>query len=91
MRFRQLGPNNHYRMVNLSLFFVIGLGTMASQTALRLAMKGHKVTIFNRDRFKAWLSWCGMLSCEEVTTMHPNGAFTTVTNRKMAIIHFRLS
>ena len=32
---------------------VIGLGMMGSQIALRLALKGHKVTAFNRDRSKA--------------------------------------
>jgi 3-hydroxyisobutyrate dehydrogenase len=32
---------------------VIGLGMMGSQIALRLALKGHKVTVFNRDRSKA--------------------------------------
>jgi 3-hydroxyisobutyrate dehydrogenase len=32
---------------------VIGLGVMGSQIALRLALKGHKVTVFNRDRSKA--------------------------------------
>jgi 3-hydroxyisobutyrate dehydrogenase len=32
---------------------VIGLGLMGSQIALRLALKGHKVTVFNRDRSKA--------------------------------------
>ena len=32
---------------------VIGLGMMGSQIALRLAVKGHKVTVFNRDRSKA--------------------------------------
>jgi 3-hydroxyisobutyrate dehydrogenase-like beta-hydroxyacid dehydrogenase len=31
---------------------VIGLGMMGSQIALRLALKGHKVTVFNRDRSK---------------------------------------
>lgn len=32
---------------------VIGLGMMGSQIAVRLALKGHKVTVFNRDRSKA--------------------------------------
>jgi 3-hydroxyisobutyrate dehydrogenase-like beta-hydroxyacid dehydrogenase len=32
---------------------VIGLGMMGSQIVHRLALKGHKVTIFNRDRSKA--------------------------------------
>ena len=32
---------------------VIGLGMMRSQMALRLALKGHEVTVFNRDRSKA--------------------------------------
>ena len=32
---------------------VIGLGMMGSQIALRLARKGHKITVFNRDRSKA--------------------------------------
>ena len=32
---------------------VIGLGMMGSQIALRLALKGHKITVFNRDRSKA--------------------------------------
>ena len=32
---------------------VIGLGMMGSQIALRLALKGHKVSVFNRDRSKA--------------------------------------
>jgi 3-hydroxyisobutyrate dehydrogenase len=32
---------------------VIGLGMMGSQIALRLAWKGHKVTVFNRDKSKA--------------------------------------
>jgi 3-hydroxyisobutyrate dehydrogenase len=32
---------------------VIGLGMMGSQIALRLARKGHKVNVFNRDRSKA--------------------------------------
>ena len=32
---------------------VIGMGMMGSQIALRLAVKGHKVTVFNRDRSKA--------------------------------------
>jgi 3-hydroxyisobutyrate dehydrogenase len=31
---------------------VIGLGMMGSRIALRLALKGHKVTVFNRDRSK---------------------------------------
>jgi 3-hydroxyisobutyrate dehydrogenase-like beta-hydroxyacid dehydrogenase len=31
---------------------VIGLGMMGSHIALRLALKGHKVTVFNRDRSK---------------------------------------
>jgi 3-hydroxyisobutyrate dehydrogenase len=31
---------------------VIGLGMMGSQIALRLAHKGHKVTVFNRDKSK---------------------------------------
>lgn len=31
---------------------VIGLGMMGSQIALRLALKGHNVTVFNRDRSK---------------------------------------
>ena len=32
---------------------VIGLGMMGSSIATRLAMKGHKITVFNRDRSKA--------------------------------------
>ena len=32
---------------------VIGLGMMGSPIATRLAMKGHKITVFNRDRSKA--------------------------------------
>jgi 3-hydroxyisobutyrate dehydrogenase-like beta-hydroxyacid dehydrogenase len=32
---------------------VIGLGMMGSQIALRLSLKGHKITVFNRDRSKA--------------------------------------
>jgi 3-hydroxyisobutyrate dehydrogenase len=32
---------------------VIGLGMMGSQIAVGLALKGHKVTVFNRDRSKA--------------------------------------
>ena len=32
---------------------IIGLGMMGSQIALRLALKGHKITAFNRDRSKA--------------------------------------
>jgi len=32
---------------------IIGTGMMGSKIALRLAQKGHKVTIFNRDRHKA--------------------------------------
>jgi 3-hydroxyisobutyrate dehydrogenase len=32
---------------------IIGTGMMGSQIALRLAQKGHKVTVFNRDRSKA--------------------------------------
>jgi 3-hydroxyisobutyrate dehydrogenase len=32
---------------------IIGLGMMGSQIALRLAQKGHKVTVFNRDKSKA--------------------------------------
>ena len=32
---------------------VIGLGMMGSPIATRLAMKGHKTTVFNRDRSKA--------------------------------------
>jgi 3-hydroxyisobutyrate dehydrogenase len=32
---------------------VIGLGMMGSEIALRLALKGHKVNVFNRDRSKA--------------------------------------
>lgn len=31
---------------------VIGLGMMGSQIALRLALKGHKVIVFNRDKSK---------------------------------------
>ena len=31
---------------------VIGLGMMGSQIANRLALKGHKVTVFNRDKSK---------------------------------------
>jgi 3-hydroxyisobutyrate dehydrogenase len=31
---------------------IIGLGMMGSQLALRLAQKGHKVTVFNRDKSK---------------------------------------
>jgi 3-hydroxyisobutyrate dehydrogenase len=32
---------------------IVGTGKMGSQIALRLAQKGHKVTVFNRDRSKA--------------------------------------
>jgi 3-hydroxyisobutyrate dehydrogenase len=32
---------------------IVGTGLMGSQIALRLAHKGHKVTVFNRDRSKA--------------------------------------
>jgi 3-hydroxyisobutyrate dehydrogenase-like beta-hydroxyacid dehydrogenase len=32
---------------------VIGMGVMGSQIALRLALKGHKITAFNRDKSKA--------------------------------------
>src|SRR5215475_9710812 len=32
---------------------IIGLGMMGSQLALRLAQKGHNVTVFNRDKLKA--------------------------------------
>jgi len=32
---------------------IIGLGMMGSAIATRLAMKGHKITVFNRDRSKA--------------------------------------
>ena len=32
---------------------IIGLGVMGSQIAIRLAQKGHQVTIFNRDKSKA--------------------------------------
>ena len=32
---------------------VVGTGLMGSQIALRLAHKGHKVTVFNRDKAKA--------------------------------------
>jgi 3-hydroxyisobutyrate dehydrogenase-like beta-hydroxyacid dehydrogenase len=32
---------------------VIGLGMMGSAIATRLAMKGHKITVFNRDISKA--------------------------------------
>ena len=32
---------------------IIGLGMMGSQIALRLARKGHKVTVYNRDKSKA--------------------------------------
>jgi 3-hydroxyisobutyrate dehydrogenase-like beta-hydroxyacid dehydrogenase len=32
---------------------VVGTGLMGSQIALRLAHKGHKVTVFNRDNSKA--------------------------------------
>ena len=32
---------------------IIGTGMMGSQIALRLAQKGHKVTVFNRDKVKA--------------------------------------
>jgi 3-hydroxyisobutyrate dehydrogenase-like beta-hydroxyacid dehydrogenase len=32
---------------------IVGTGMMGSQIALRLAHKGHKVTVFNRDRSKA--------------------------------------
>ena len=32
---------------------IIGLGMMGSQIALRLARKGHMITVFNRDRSKA--------------------------------------
>ena len=49
---------------------VIGLGMMGSQIALRLALKGHKVTVFNRDTSKI----------EKLLTQHTNGT----TNLKMA-------
>jgi 3-hydroxyisobutyrate dehydrogenase-like beta-hydroxyacid dehydrogenase len=32
---------------------IVGTGLMGSQIALRLAYKGHKVTVFNRDKSKA--------------------------------------
>lgn len=32
---------------------IIGMGMMGSQIALRLAQKGHNVTVFNRDKSKA--------------------------------------
>ena len=32
---------------------VIGTGMMGSQLAIRLAKRGHKVIVFNRDRAKA--------------------------------------
>jgi len=32
---------------------VIGMGVMGSQIATRLALKGHKITVFNRDKSKA--------------------------------------
>ena len=32
---------------------IVGTGMMGSQISLRLAHKGHKVTVFNRDRSKA--------------------------------------
>jgi 3-hydroxyisobutyrate dehydrogenase-like beta-hydroxyacid dehydrogenase len=32
---------------------IVGTGLMGSQIALRLAHKGHRVTVFNRDRSKA--------------------------------------
>lgn len=32
---------------------IIGLGMIGSQIALRLAMKDHKITVFNRDRSRA--------------------------------------
>ena len=32
---------------------IVGTGLMGSQIALRLAHKGHKVTVFNRDKSKA--------------------------------------
>jgi 3-hydroxyisobutyrate dehydrogenase-like beta-hydroxyacid dehydrogenase len=32
---------------------VLGLGIMGSSIVNRLAMKGHKITVFNRDRSKA--------------------------------------
>jgi 3-hydroxyisobutyrate dehydrogenase-like beta-hydroxyacid dehydrogenase len=32
---------------------IVGTGMMGSQIALRLVQKGHKVTVFNRDRSKA--------------------------------------
>lgn len=32
---------------------VIGLGIMGSPIATKHAMKGHKITVFNRDRSKA--------------------------------------
>jgi len=32
---------------------VIGLGMIGSPIATRLDMKGHKITVFNRDRSKA--------------------------------------
>ena len=32
---------------------IVGIGLMGSQIALRLAHKGHKVTVFNRDKSKA--------------------------------------
>ena len=32
---------------------IVGTGLMGSQIALRLAHKGYKVTVFNRDKSKA--------------------------------------
>jgi 3-hydroxyisobutyrate dehydrogenase len=32
---------------------IIGTGMMGSQIALRLVLKGHEVTVFNRDRSKS--------------------------------------
>ena len=32
---------------------IVSTGLMGSQIALRLAHKGHKVTVFNRDKSKA--------------------------------------
>src|SRR5215831_5586837 len=56
-----------YNILNVG---VIGLGMMGSQIALRLALKGHKVTVFNRDTSKI----------EKLLAQHTNGT----TNLKMA-------
>ena len=45
---------------------VIGLGMMGSQIANRLALKGHKVTVFNRDKSKVEKLPCNEYNQSEV-------------------------